>query len=86
MEKCCGKWRRRKSQFNKGSDWWKFSIWNRVMGTQPIMIQLGKILQENHVGKSCRKILRENLAGNGGGEKLNLRKAAIGGNLAFGIG
>ena len=62
-----------KSQFKKGRDWWKFSIWDRVMGSQPIMIQL-------------RKILRENLAGQGGGEKTNLRKAVIGGNLAFGIG
>ena len=43
------------------------------MGSQPIRIQLGKIL-------------RENLVGNGGGEKANLRKAVIGGNLAFGIG
>ena len=51
----------------------------------------GKILWENVVGKSCRKILREihvqeNLTGLGGGEKANLRKAVIGGNLAFGIG
>ena len=38
------------------------------------------------MGKSCGKILREILAGNGGGEKANLRKALIGGNLAFGIG
>ena len=36
-------------------------------------------------GKSCGKILRENLVGQGGGEKANLRKAVIGGNLAFGI-
>ena len=97
--KSCGKWRRGKSQFKKGCDWWKFSIWNRVMGCQPIRIQLGKILWENLagnscgkilreivVGKSCGKFLRENLAGNGGGEKANLRKAVIGGNLAFGIG
>ena len=96
----------------QGSDWWKFSIWNRVMGTQPIRIQLGKILwenlagkscrkilqenlvgnscgkflQENLVGKSCRKFLQENLVGQGGGGKANLRKAVIGGNLAFGIG
>ena len=75
-------------------------------------IQLGKILQENLVGKfcgkflqeilvgkscrkilwgnlagnSCRKFLWENLAGHGGGEKANLRKALIDGNLAFGIG
>ena len=59
-----------KSQFKKGSDWWKWSIWNRVMRSQPIRIQLGKILQEN-------------LAGQGGREKANLRKAVIGGNLAF---
>ena len=101
--KSCGTGRRGKSQFKKGSDWWKFSIWNRVMGSQPIRIQLRKILRENLVGKSCRKILRENvvgkccgkmlwenlagsLAGLGGGEKANLRKAVIGGNLAFGIG
>ena len=56
------------------------------MGSQQIRIQLGKILQENLVGKSCWKILWENLAEQGGGEKANLRKAVIGGNLAFGIG
>ena len=64
----CGKWRRGKSQFKKDSDWWKFSIWNRVMGSQPISIQLRKILRENLgeivAGKSCGKLLRENLAGN----------------------
>ena len=38
------------------------------------------------MGKSCGKFLWENLAGQGGGEKANLRKAVIGGNLAFGIG
>ena len=58
------KWRRGKSQFKKGSDWWKFSIWNRVMGSQPISIQLGKILREIVVGKCCGKLLRENLEGN----------------------
>ena len=82
------------------------------MGSQPIRIQLGKILREIVAGKSCGKLLWENLvgnccgkilreivagkscgkllweilAGNGGGEKANLRKALIGGNLAFGIG
>ena len=69
------------------------------MGSQPIRIQLGKILREIVAGKSCGKllreivagkscgkILREILVGNGGGEKANLRKALIGGNLAFGIG
>ena len=43
------------------------------MGSQPIRIQLGKILWEN-------------LGGQEGGEKANLRKAMIGGNLAFEIG
>ena len=69
------------------------------MGCQPIRIQLEKILRKNLVGKYCRKILwedllgkscgkilRENLVGQGGGEKVNFRKAVIGGNLAFGIG
>ena len=56
------------------------------MWSQPIRIQLRKILQEILVGKSCGKILRENLVEQGGGEKANLRKAVIGGNLAFGIG
>ena len=45
-----------------------------------------KFLQENLAGKSCGKFLWENLVGNGGGEKANLRKAVIDGNLAFGIG
>ena len=44
----------------------------------------GKILQENLAGKSCGKFLQENLAGQRGGEKANLRKAVIGGNLTFG--
>ena len=60
----CETRRRGKSQIKKGSDWWKFSIWNRVMGSQPVRIQLGKILQEILVGNSlweipCKKILRE---------------------------
>ena len=46
----------------------------------------GKILGEILAGNACGKFLWENLAGNGGGEKANLRKAVIGGNLAFGIG
>ena len=46
----------------------------------------GKILQEILAGNSCGKILRENLVGKGEGEKANLRKAVIGGNLAFRIG
>ena len=61
-----------------------------MIGSQPIRIQLGKILWENLagilVGNSCGKFLWEILAANGGGEKANLRKAVIGGNLAFGIG
>ena len=35
-----------------------------VMGSQPISIQLRKILREIVVGKSCEKLLREILAGN----------------------
>ena len=46
----------------------------------------GKLLREIVAEKSCGKILQEILVGNGGGEKANLRKAVIGGNLAFGIG
>ena len=84
--KSCGTGWRGKSHFKKGIDWWKFSIWNRVMGSQPIRIQLGKILWENLAGNSCRKMLPENLAGQGRVEKANLNKAVIGGNLAFGIG
>ena len=73
------------------------------MGSQPISIQLGKILRENLAGNCCRKILQEFVVGNCCGnflweivvgkscgkwrrEKTNLRKAVIGGNLAFGIG
>ena len=69
-------------------------LWEIVVGNC-----CGKILRENFAGKSCRKflweivvgnccgkILWENLVGKGGGEKTNLRKAVIGGNLAFGIG
>ena len=69
------------------------------MGSQPIRIQLGKILWENlagnvcgkclqelFVGNSCGKFLWENLVGQGEGEKANLRKAVTGGNLPFGIG
>ena len=61
---------RGKSQFKKGIDWWKFSIWNRVMGSQPIRIQLGKILLEIVAGKSCGKLLREIVAGNSCGKIL----------------
>ena len=56
-------------------------LWEIVAGKS-----CGKLLRENLAGKSCGKILWEIHAGNGGGEKANLRKAVIGGNLAFGIG
>ena len=46
----------------------------------------GKILWEILAGKSCGKVLWEILSGQEGEEKANLRKAVIGGNLAFGIG
>ena len=54
------------------------------MGSQPIRI-LAHLVGKS-CGNSCRKILWENLVGQEGGEKANLRKAVIGGNLAFGIG
>ena len=57
--------------------WGSHKIWNRVMGSQPIRIQ---------PGNSYGKILPENLVGQEGGEKANLRKAVIAGNLAFEIG
>ena len=40
------------------------------MGSQPIRIQLRKILCENLAGKSCGKILQENLVGNSCGKIL----------------
>ena len=55
---------------SQGSDSWKFSIWNRVMGSHTIRIQLKKILWENRAGNSCRKILWENLAGKSCGKFL----------------
>ena len=65
--KSCGKFlldkEEGKSQFKKGSDWWTFSISNRVMGSQPIRIKLRKILWETLreilVGKSCGKSCRK---------------------------
>ena len=63
MGKSCGRGRRGKCQFKKGSDSWKFSIWKRVMGSQPIRIQLGKILWENLTGSYCGKFLQEILTG-----------------------
>ena len=61
--KSYGTRRRGRNQFKKGSDWWKFSIWNSLMGSQPIRIHLGKILRKNLAGnlaeKSCGKFLWE---------------------------
>ena len=68
--KSCRKRRGGKNQLKKGSDWWKFSIWNRVMGSPPIGIKLGKILRENLAGNSCGKFLREILVGNSCGKFL----------------
>ena len=47
------------------------------MGSQPIRIELEKILQENLAGKSCGKILQDRVEG----EKAYSRKAVIGGTL-----
>ena len=72
--KSCGTGKRGKSQFKKSSDKWKFSIWNRVMGSQPIRIQLGKIfrkiLREILAGNSCGKILWEILVGSAAGNAV----------------
>ena len=79
----CGTRRRGKSQFKKGSDSWKLSIWNRVMGSKPIRIQLGKILQKNLAGKSCGKILHENLVGKSCRKILwEILREILAGNLA----
>ena len=51
------------NSFKKDSDWWKFSIWNRVMVSQDTA-------WENLVGKSCGKFLQEILVGQGGGENV----------------
>ena len=56
-------------------------LWKNLAGNS-----CRKLLRENLAGKSCGKFLQENLAGQGGGGKVYLRKAVIGGNLAFGIG
>ena len=66
----------------------------KILQENLVQNSCGKILRKILVGKSCGKILWkilwemlwENLAGQGRGEKANLRKAVIGGNLAFGIG
>ena len=50
-------------------------------------ILVGNVCRENLAGNSCGKMLcKENLVGQGEGEKTNLRKEVIGANLAFGIG
>ena len=63
-----------------GNCWGKI-LWEILAGKS-----CGKFLRENLAGNSCGKFLQEILVGNGGGEKANLRKTVIGGNLAFGIG
>ena len=77
MENCCGKIL---GEIVAGKSFRKF-LQEIVAGKS-----CGKFLWEIVVGNSCRKFLREILVGNGGGEKANLRKRVIGGNLAFGKG
>ena len=66
--KACRTRRRGKGQFKKDSDWWKFNIWNRVMGSQQSGYSSAKscrkIMWGNLAGNCCGKILQENLAGN----------------------
>ena len=63
-------------------------LWENLEGKSDGKIMweiLQEILWEILVENSCRKILWERLAEQGEGEKANLRKAVIGGNLAFSI-
>ena len=52
--KSCGK-SLRENLVGKSSR--KFSIWNRVMGSQPIRIQLRKILWENLAGNAVGNVV-----------------------------
>ena len=68
-----------KSLFKKGRDWWNFGIWNRVMGSSPISIQLGKSSRKfcwkscrKFCWRGCRKSSVGNAAGNLVGNFLNL--------------
>ena len=63
--------------FKKDSDWWKSSIYNGVMGSQPIRKLLGKLL----LGKVLRKLLGKWRRG-----QSYLRKTVIGGKVAFRMG
>ena len=47
-----------KNLFKKGSDWWQFGTWHRVMGSQPISIQLGKFCRKCW-GECCGKFCGE---------------------------
>ena len=71
-EKSCRRGRRGESQFKKGSDWWKFSICNRMIGANQSGSSsgksYGKILWEILAGKSCGKLLWEIFAGNAVGK------------------
>ena len=72
----------------QGSDWWKFSIWNGWWGANQSAsssVNLAGNLSENSVVNVAGNLVG-NVAGQGGGDKAYLRKAVIGGNLAFGIG
>ena len=82
MQESCGKILR---EILVGKSCGKFMRKNLV-GNLLQEISYWKILQENLVGNSCGKFLGEKLLGLGRGKKVNLRKAVIGGNLAFGIG
>ena len=61
-----------------------WEIWQEILREMLWVIlweMLWEMLQENVAGNVAR-----NVAGQGGGDKAYLRKAVIGGNLAFGIG
>ena len=70
--------------FKKDSDWWKSSIYNGVMESQPIRKLLGKLLRKL-LGKLLRKVLGKLLGKWRRGQNY-LRKTVIGGKVAFRMG
>ena len=78
--------------FKKDSDWWKSSIYNGVMGSQPIRKLLGKLLRKvfgkvlgKLLGILLGKLLRKLLGKWRRGQNY-LRKTVIGGKVAFRMG
>ena len=76
--------------FKKGIDWWKYRKFvSGELANQQCLENLVESLAEN-LAENLVESLAENLAENLGGKWLKrqiyLRKALIGGNIAFGMG